>query len=236
MVTKACNGSWFSTQIQISAQAYKAKLFLVSLQQDDIRFCQNLCPFLEVEQKRLYYYMQRHLSHNYLMRLLTCQKQKKKSQMIPKKMTQGRQMQVGHQHLHKTTKTGLEQTEIFHFSQSFPLFRGANIKCYFGSMGKQNLFKTGLRFSKLLSYEFLCPPLGKPVSHQKCNHTFSSPNPLPEAYTCQLGLDSQEKRGTTGEERIFKKSFFGERKNSQNKDSEIGNFYVPSSFFLFSTC
>ena len=77
-----------------------------------------------------------------------------------------------------------------------------------------------------LSWENQC-------SHQKCNHTFSSPNPLPEAYTCQLGLDSQEKRGTTGEERIFKKSFFGERKNSQNKDSEIGNFYVPSSFFSF---
>ena len=81
-----------------------------------------------------------------------------------------------------------------------------------------------------LSWENQC-------SHQKCNHTFSSLNPLPEAFTCQLGLDSQEKRGTTGEERIFKKSFFGERKNSQNKDSEIGNFYVPTSFFfLFSTC
>ena len=76
-----------------------------------------------------------------------------------------------------------------------------------------------------LSWENQC-------SHQKCNHTFSSLNPLPEAFTCQLGLDSQEKRGTTGEERIFKKSFFGERKNSQNKDSEIGNFYVPSSFFF----
>ena len=77
-----------------------------------------------------------------------------------------------------------------------------------------------------LSWENQC-------SHQKCNHTFSSLNPLPEAFTCQSGLDSQEKRGTTGEERIFKKSFFGERKNSQNKDSEIGNFYVPSSFFSF---